>query len=78
LEGFVLSTHNDGDLALMNEIISRVFVFLLLLVYVGLVMGFLLWNLRRWLGSSGKKRVWPAILEHLSVLWVFNPHYDSH
>jgi len=40
----------------MSEILSRVFVIGVLLVYAGLVMGFLLWNLGRWLGGSGKKR----------------------
>ena len=40
----------------MNEILSGMFVIGFLLVYAGLVMGFLLWSLGRWLrGSAGKK-----------------------
>ena len=69
----------DGELALMSEILSRVFVIGLLLAYAGLVMGFLLWNLGRWLrGSSGKKRVWAAILDHLSAARFFNRPDDAH
>jgi hypothetical protein len=56
----------------MTEIVSRVFVTAVFLFYVGLVMGFLLWDLRRWLGGSGKKKAWPAILEHLSASRLFN------
>jgi hypothetical protein len=62
----------------MSEILSRVFVIGLLSVYVGLVMGFLLWNLGRWVGGSGKKRAWPAILEQLGASRFFNPPYDAH
>jgi hypothetical protein len=62
----------------MAEIVSQVFVIAVLLFYAGLLMGFLFWKLGRWLGGSSKKRVWPAILEHLSVLRLFSPHYDSH
>jgi hypothetical protein len=39
----------------------------------------LLWNLARWLrGSAGKKRAWPAILEHLSASRLFNRPDDAH
>jgi hypothetical protein len=68
----------DGKFTAMSEIISKVFVVGLLLVYAGLVMGFLLWNLGRWLrGSSGKKRAWLAILEHLSASRFFNRPYNA-
>jgi hypothetical protein len=62
----------------MAEIFSQVFVIAVLIFYLGLLMGFLLWKLGRWLGSSGKKRAWPAILEHLSASRLFHPHYDAH
>jgi len=62
----------------MTEIVSRVFVVAVLLFYAGLVLGLLLWNLSRRLGGSGRKRTWPAILEHLSILRLFKPHYDAH
>jgi hypothetical protein len=61
----------------MSEILSKVFVIGILLVYAGLVLGCLLWNLRRWLRGSGKKRAWPAILEHLSGSRFFNRPYDA-
>jgi hypothetical protein len=61
----------------MSEILSRVFVVGVLLVYAGLVVGFLLWNLERRLRGSGKKRAWPAILEHLSASRFFNRPYDA-
>jgi hypothetical protein len=61
----------------MSEILSRVFVIGVLLAYVGLILGFLLWNLRRWPRGSGRKRAWPAILEHLSALRIFNRSYDA-
>jgi hypothetical protein len=62
----------------MSEVLSRVFVIAVLLVYAGLVMGFLFWNLGRRLRGSGKKRAWPAILEHLSASRFFNRPYDAH
>jgi hypothetical protein len=62
----------------MSEILSRVFIVGVLLVYAGLIMGFLLWNLGRWLRGSARKRAWSAILEHLSAWRFFNPPYDAH
>jgi len=62
----------------MAEIVSQVFVIAVLLFYAGLLMGFLFWKLGRWLGGSSKKKVWPAILEHLSPSRLFNPHYNAH
>jgi hypothetical protein len=51
----------------MSEIVSRVFIIGVFLFYAGLVMVFLLWKLGRWLRRSGKKRAWPALLEHFSI-----------
>jgi hypothetical protein len=51
----------------MSEVVSTVFVIGVLLFYAGLVMVFLLWKLGRWLRGSGKKRPWPALLEHFSI-----------
>jgi hypothetical protein len=73
-----IKSGEDGELAVMNEILSRVFVIGFLLVYAGLVMGFLSWNLGRWLRSSGKKRPWPAFLEYLSASRFFNRPSDAH
>jgi hypothetical protein len=61
----------------MSEIFSKVFVIGLLLAYAGLVVGFLLWNLGRRPRVSGKKRAWPAILEHLSASRFFSRRYDA-
>jgi len=61
----------------MSEILSRVFVIGVLLVYAVLVMGFLLWNLRRWLRSSNRKKARPAKLGHLSAWRFFNRPYDA-
>jgi hypothetical protein len=61
----------------MSEIVCRVFVVGVLLFYAGLVMVFLLWKLRRWFGGSGKKRVWPTLLEHFSALRFFTRPYDA-
>jgi len=61
----------------MSEILSRVFVIGVLLAYAGLIVGFLLWNLGRWLRSSDRKRARPAILEHLSAWRFFNRPYDA-
>jgi len=71
------TSSDDRKLAVMSEILSRVFVVGVLLVYAGLVVGFLLWNLERRLRGSGKKRAWPAILEHLSASRFFNRPYDA-
>jgi hypothetical protein len=67
----------DGEPGVMSDILSRVFVIAVLLFYAGLIMGFLLWNLGRWLRRPGKKRPWPAILEHLSTLRIFNRSYNA-
>ena len=61
----------------MSEIVSGVFVIGVLLFYAGLVMAFLLWKLGRSLRSSGKKRPWPAILEHFSASRTFNHPFDA-
>jgi hypothetical protein len=61
----------------MSEILSRVFLIGVLLAYAGLIMGFLFWNLGRWLRGSDRKRAWPAILEHLSAWRIFNRSYDA-
>ena len=61
----------------MSEILSMVFVMGLFLVYAGVIVGFLLWNLGRRLRGSGKKRAWPTILEHLSVSRFFNRSYNA-
>jgi hypothetical protein len=62
----------------MSEILSRVFVIGVLLAYAGLIMGFLVWNLGRWLRGSDRKKAWPAILEHLGAWRFFNRPYDAH
>jgi hypothetical protein len=61
----------------MSEILSRVFVIGVLLAYTGLIVGFLLWNLGRWLRSSDRKKSWPAILEQFSAWRFFNRPYDA-
>jgi hypothetical protein len=61
----------------MSEIVSRMFIIGVLLFYAGLVMAFLLWSLRRWLRGSGKKRAWPALLEHFRASRFFTPPYNS-
>jgi hypothetical protein len=61
----------------MNEIVSGVFVIGVLLFYAGLVMAFLLWNLGRSLRGAGRKRAWPAILEHFSASRFFNRPFDA-
>lgn len=78
MEILVHDLAEDGELAVMNEILSMVFVIGLFLVYAGLLVALLAWNLGRWLRGQGKKRAWPAILEHLSPSRFFNRPYDAH
>lgn len=62
----------------MTEIVSRVFVIGVLLLYIGLVMAFMLWNLGRWLRGSGKKRPRSAVLERSSAQHTFNRPFGAH
>jgi len=48
------------------------FIIGVLLFYVGLVIAFLVWNLRRWLRGSGKNRAWPANLQRSRAWRIFN------
>jgi len=67
----------DREIPVMSEILSRVFVIVVLLFYAGLITGLLLWNLGRWLRGAGKRRKWPAILEHLCASRFFNRPHDA-
>jgi len=61
----------------MRELISTVFVFGFLLVYAGLLVGFLLWTLGRSLHRPGKKTARRARLEHPSASRLFNRPSDA-
>jgi hypothetical protein len=68
---------DEGELAVMSEILSEAFVIGFLLVYAGLLVALLLWNLGPRLRGPSKKRTWSRILQHLSTLRFFNGSYDA-
>jgi hypothetical protein len=61
----------------MAEIVSRVFLIAVLLFYAGLVVGFLLWDLTRWLRSSEKQRPGSTFLERCGARRLFNRPFGA-
>ena len=75
-----LSCHQNSAgavLAVMGEIISRVFVVGVLLFYAGLVIAFVLWNLGRRLRKSEKGKERPDVLGRSVARRIFNRRFGA-